>query len=77
MFLTSQPLESLHGLIGAGAMATTRRFDGDGVFGQELLVPVPVAGRGDSDTFSHGIKLDMLTEFVLELLAPGFQQFDM
>ena len=58
-------------------MATTRRFGGHGVFGQELLVPVPVAGRGDSDAFLHGTKLDMLTEFVLEILAPGFQQFDM
>lgn len=72
VFLPSQPLESLDGLTGVGAMPATWRLDGDGVFGQGFLTPVPVTGRDGSDTFFHGKEIGILRKSSWNFWHPAF-----
>ena len=52
------------------------RAPGDSVGRDEFLAPESVAGGGDGDAFLHGVEVSFLFEFLSELLAACFEEFD-
>ena len=56
-------------------MPSARWFRGNLAFGNKFLAPELVAGGSDGDAFFHGVKVRLLSEFLAEFSAPGFQQF--
>ena len=74
VFLVVEPLQGFQRLIDLGSSPTPQGFDGDGVRGQMVLVPIQITGTGDGDALGRGIEASLLFEFLLKGLTAGFSQ---